>query len=96
MGMFDFEKIIAGGEKKSKKPLFDVVFEMFDDATSWNKTLNYYFVDHQCSKSDETIRVRLNITLRSDLTGELVRIGACEKCGAMFYHETFGRDKERI
>ena len=56
---------------------------------NYKKTSNFYYEDHICEKSGNTIRIRLDYMLSNELTVDVLRFGVCGECDTCFYHNDF-------
>ena len=56
---------------------------------NYKKTSNFYYEDHICEKSGNTIRIRLDYMLSNELTDDVLRFGVCRECDTCFYHNDF-------
>lgn len=52
-------------------------------------TSNFYFENHTCEKSGNTIKIRLDYVLSNEITDDILRFGICPDCGICFYHKDF-------
>lgn len=60
-----------------------------NDIKKFINTSNYYFENHNCTKTGNNIKVQLNFTLSNDIDDNILRFGICPECGICFYHKDF-------
>lgn len=69
--------------------LLTSIKNLMQNATSFEKSKNFYYENHICQNSGNNKKINLNFKLSSDTTDKIVKFGMCEDCGKVFYHSDY-------
>lgn len=69
--------------------LLENLKDIFNTASSFEQTKNYYFENHICHKTGDNIKINLNYKISSDDNDKIMKFGICNDCKKVFYHYDF-------
>lgn len=65
--------------------LLESLKDIISNASSFEQTKNFYFINHICEKTGDTVKVNLNYKLSTDNNDKIMKFGICDHCKKVFY-----------
>lgn len=69
---------------------------LFKDATSFEKSTNFYFEKHLCDVQKEEIKVQFDYNLSKENCGDSIILGQCPHCKKVFYNIEMKKRKKKM
>lgn len=69
--------------------LLNNVKSILNESSDFIESKNFYFEQHKCEKTGNTVNIKLNYKLSCDMTDDIILFGQCSECKVCYYHKDF-------